>query len=266
METTLALIQYYAREKYWHHIIDACQEELRRDPILLFWKAFGVFNEGNPTEAIRDLGTISQRREAAYAACIAQIYYHKNCKLVDSEAVSFLQAQKTTLQSSAPDSSLLLTAQFFSLVGKHDKARKKVSEVLERNQVNFQAISVYAWCELADPNGDYSAADRLLEQVIDESGDLLLIAVVQPFGLEVSEAGGGKVHGGDHVVCGLGGPALVIECGAAGGVVFTQGQPGIARDIPRLFSGLGDAAPGQVVHVGVVQSGAFDDFLQRQCQ
>ena len=38
MEVTLAILQFYIREKYWHHIIDISTEELRRgsDPVLTF--------------------------------------------------------------------------------------------------------------------------------------------------------------------------------------------------------------------------------------
>jgi hypothetical protein len=33
------------------------------DPILVFWRAFSIFNEGSVTEAIRELTRIQERRE-----------------------------------------------------------------------------------------------------------------------------------------------------------------------------------------------------------
>jgi hypothetical protein len=33
------------------------------DPVLIFWKAFGIFQEGSVTEAIRELTRIQERRE-----------------------------------------------------------------------------------------------------------------------------------------------------------------------------------------------------------
>jgi len=40
-------------------------QELKRgqDPGLVFWKAFGIFNEGSVTEAIRELTRVQDRRE-----------------------------------------------------------------------------------------------------------------------------------------------------------------------------------------------------------
>ena len=60
----------------------------------------------------------------------------------------------------------------------------------------------------------------------------------------------------------LGGAALVVQCGAAGGVVLAQGEPGVARDIARLFASLRHAAARQVVHVTVIKPRAFYDFIQ----
>lgn len=33
------------------------------DPLLVFWKAYGIFQEGSVTEAIRELTRIQERRE-----------------------------------------------------------------------------------------------------------------------------------------------------------------------------------------------------------
>ncbi len=68
------------------------------------------------------------------------------------------------------------------------------------------------------------------------------------------------------MVGGLRGAALVVQGGATGRVVFAQGQPGIAGDVARLFAGLGHTAAGDVFDVAVIQSGALDDFFQRERQ
>ena len=44
-----AYINYYCREKYYRHLQNACLESLKKygnDPVLIFWKAFGVLMEG----------------------------------------------------------------------------------------------------------------------------------------------------------------------------------------------------------------------------
>lgn len=44
-----ALINYYCREKYYRHLQNTCLESLQKygnDPVLIFWKAFGILMEG----------------------------------------------------------------------------------------------------------------------------------------------------------------------------------------------------------------------------
>jgi tetratricopeptide repeat protein 21B len=85
MDKVLVTINYYVREKYWCSIRSLCDEELRKgqDPVLTFWKSFGIFKEGNVSEALRELGRVSDRREISLAAAIALIYYHERCRNVD---------------------------------------------------------------------------------------------------------------------------------------------------------------------------------------
>lgn len=65
MEELLVKINYLIREKLWCSIRSLCDDELDKgqDPVLIFWKAFGIFNEGNVNEAIRELSRVQDRRE-----------------------------------------------------------------------------------------------------------------------------------------------------------------------------------------------------------
>ena len=47
-----------------------------QDAVLVFWKSYGIFNEGSVTEASRELTRVQDRREVSFAAAIALIYYH----------------------------------------------------------------------------------------------------------------------------------------------------------------------------------------------
>jgi tetratricopeptide repeat protein 21B len=82
------------------------------DPILVFWKAYGIFNEGSITEAIRELTRIQERREVQYATCISLIYYHERCRNVDQESVDTLQAMLENKEEMASDKDLLQAATF----------------------------------------------------------------------------------------------------------------------------------------------------------
>jgi tetratricopeptide repeat protein 21B len=44
-----ALINFYARQGFYRHIQSVCNDALKKrgdDPVLIFWKAFGILNEG----------------------------------------------------------------------------------------------------------------------------------------------------------------------------------------------------------------------------
>lgn len=49
LSSSQAHINYYCREKYYRHLQNTCLESLKKygnDPVLVFWKAFGVLMEG----------------------------------------------------------------------------------------------------------------------------------------------------------------------------------------------------------------------------
>ena len=77
MDQVIATINYFIREKLWCSIRRLTElvsfylslkvlKEMKKgvDPILVFWRSFGIFQEGSVTEAIRELSRIQERREA----------------------------------------------------------------------------------------------------------------------------------------------------------------------------------------------------------
>jgi len=114
MDKILVTINYYAREKFWCSIRTLCDEELRKgqDPVLTFWKAFGIFKEGNTTGALLELSKVQDRREVALSACIALIYYHERCRNVDQEAIDTLTLEIDQREEQASDRDLMVAATF----------------------------------------------------------------------------------------------------------------------------------------------------------
>ena len=94
--------------------LDVADEELRKgqDPVLIFWKAFGIFKEGNVTEALRELTRVQERREITLAACIALIYYHERCRNVDQEAIDTLTLEMDDREEMASDRDLSTATTF----------------------------------------------------------------------------------------------------------------------------------------------------------
>ena len=103
------------------------------DPILIFWKAFGIYNEGSVTEAIRELSRVQDRREVQFAASTALIYYHERCRHIDQETIDTLTITLDEKESMASDKDLLCAAAFLWHTQQFKKANQAVQKVLENN-------------------------------------------------------------------------------------------------------------------------------------
>ena len=61
---TLAWINYCCRYGYHRQLQTVCMDSLKKygnDPVLVFWKAFGMMQEENLTEAIREFETVKDK-------------------------------------------------------------------------------------------------------------------------------------------------------------------------------------------------------------
>ena len=153
----MAQINYFCREQLWHSIINLCDDEMKKgmDPVLTFWKGFGVFKEGSTTEAIREVEMIQNRREVSYAAITALIYYHEHCRVVDYETVDSLKMSAQSAESTASDRDLLTASLFFLHINELKRASQSVMNVINSNPSNFNAIEIKGWIYLAAPKSDY---------------------------------------------------------------------------------------------------------------
>jgi hypothetical protein len=85
-----ALVNFYLRAGYSRQLIALCDDSLKRrgtDPVLVFWRAFGSAREGNFAAAIRDCESLRTRKDAEFAALTALVYYHRNSKQTDRDAL-----------------------------------------------------------------------------------------------------------------------------------------------------------------------------------
>ena len=69
VESVLALVLYFAREGYWHHVQTVADQVIKkrgRAPVLSFWKASAVAREGEYAAAIRDFDDLRTKREVSH--------------------------------------------------------------------------------------------------------------------------------------------------------------------------------------------------------
>ena len=139
------------------------------DPILIFWKAYGIFNEGSITEAIRELSRIQDRREIQFGACVALIYYHERCRNVDQEAVDTLTLQLRDKEDMASDKDLLQAATFLWHTNQFKRAGQVVQKVLDGNPSNLSAMTIKGWIYLSTPKPELQEKSlTFFETVLNE--------------------------------------------------------------------------------------------------
>jgi tetratricopeptide repeat protein 21B len=92
MSETQVLINFWARNGFWKQVQNVCNDALKKrgdDPVLIFWKAFGILNEGSLllkqskiiskggiSEAIREFESINGKRDLQLAVTSALIESH----------------------------------------------------------------------------------------------------------------------------------------------------------------------------------------------
>jgi tetratricopeptide repeat protein 21B len=109
------------------------------DPVLVFWKAFGIFQEGSVTEAIRELSRIQERREVQFAAAVALIYYHERCRNIDQETIDTLTITLDEKESMASDRDLLSAGTFLWHTQQFKRAGTVVQKLLDNNGKSLTA-------------------------------------------------------------------------------------------------------------------------------
>lgn len=68
-ESVLALVLYFAREGYWHHVQTVADQVIKkrgRAPVLSFWKAYAVAREGEYAASIRNFDDLRSKREVCF--------------------------------------------------------------------------------------------------------------------------------------------------------------------------------------------------------
>lgn len=85
----MASIIYYCQEKYFHHVLQAANVGLERyscDPVLQFFRAYGVLGEDRIHDAISELESLQSHPDTSLCAVIALLYAHKCCDTIGLRA------------------------------------------------------------------------------------------------------------------------------------------------------------------------------------
>ena len=139
------------------------------DPVLVFWKGFVIFKEGNTTEAIREVEMIQNRREILYAAISSLIYYKEHYRVINKETVSLFKMSEDYAEETASDRDHLNASIFYFHINELKRASQTVMGVIKANPSNLNAIAIKGWIYLATPKADYvEKALQIFDSVLNE--------------------------------------------------------------------------------------------------
>ena len=74
-------------------LADSIISKKGKDPVAIFWKAFGTGMTGNVSDCLRLLEMFQSRRDLQFPVALALLYFHKKATHVDHETVETLKAE-----------------------------------------------------------------------------------------------------------------------------------------------------------------------------
>ncbi|XP_073386115.1 uncharacterized protein [Physcomitrium patens] len=172
-------VNYYARVGYGHHIQSYCTHLLLkrpREPILLFWHAYGLILEGSYSEALLEMEPLQDHRELQVAVLAAMLYSHERSPSPDTDTIHTLRRRLETVDQNASERALVLAATLYWHLGGSTHIRNSydlVTRVLRVQPQYTQAQCLLGWLCLGDthirhrvesdiPSVDWKTADKSL--------------------------------------------------------------------------------------------------------
>lgn len=140
-------VYYLLRDRLWRTTINMCKNFEKRfgDSFFTFWKAYAIFREGNPSQAVTEIQKIESKKDLQWATIRAAIHYHKKCKHIDKGTVDSLISMEKDFQRN-PTERAAVTAIYFELM---NEDLEKAGEIAKKTHFDSPMMMVAkGWCEL----------------------------------------------------------------------------------------------------------------------
>eukprot|EP00057_Strongylocentrotus_purpuratus_P033961 XP_793431.3 PREDICTED: tetratricopeptide repeat protein 21B [Strongylocentrotus purpuratus] len=169
--TTLAALNFYCQEKLYRHVQRVALEAIKKygsDPVLMFFKGYGLILEDRLSEGMRELESIRDKPEVTLCTTMALMYAHKKSKNVDREAVQELDAKMKEDRKKASDKAVYFAALFLWHTGRHDKAREYVDRSIKMaGGSSLEGSTLRGWIDLTSGRDNYlKKAGKFFEEVL----------------------------------------------------------------------------------------------------
>ncbi|XP_055784139.1 tetratricopeptide repeat protein 21B-like isoform X2 [Salvelinus fontinalis] len=147
----LASLVYFMGEKFYRQSIHTAEYYLKTyhdDPVLLFFKGFGILMEGRTQEAMRELEQVKDKPTVAICSRMALICAHKQSDMIDDEAVSALKTHVRNIRKTAGEQPLFYGALFLWLTGHVDKAKDYIDKILKISKSSKEGSILKGWVDM----------------------------------------------------------------------------------------------------------------------
>ncbi|XP_030186210.1 tetratricopeptide repeat protein 21A isoform X3 [Lynx canadensis] len=173
----MAGIIYYSQERYFHHVQQAATlglDKFSNDPVLQFFKTYGILREERIQDAISNLESIRNHPDVSLCSIMALIYAHKCCAAVDREAVQELENSLKEIRKTAGGTALYYAGLFLWLVGHRDKAKEYIDRTLKVSSSPREGYVLRGWVDLtSDKPHIVKKSIKYLEQGMQDAKDVL---------------------------------------------------------------------------------------------
>ncbi|XP_019378278.1 PREDICTED: tetratricopeptide repeat protein 21B [Gavialis gangeticus] len=189
-----AAISYYCREGLFRHAQAAADDGLRKaagDPVLLFYRAYGLLMAGQIQEAIREFEHIKNKQEVSLCTMMALIYAHKKSSNPDRDAILELDAKMKEYRKTAGQQALYFAGLFLWHLGRQDKAREYVDRMIKVSNGDKEGLILKAWLDVTCGKEAYiKKAVKYFDEAMQEGIDLFaLLGKAQYFEIRQNYSG-----------------------------------------------------------------------------
>ncbi|XP_069503848.1 tetratricopeptide repeat protein 21A isoform X2 [Ambystoma mexicanum] len=172
----MANIASYSEDKYYRQVQNIAREGLQKynnDPVLQFFKVYGMLMEDHIQEAIRELETLKDVPDVSLCSIMALIYAHKRSQVVDRDAVLELESELKGNRKTAGDKALYFAGMFLWLMGRNDKAKEYIDRMLKVSNRSHEGLVLKGWVDCSsDKELVVKKSIKYLEEGIKDSSDV----------------------------------------------------------------------------------------------
>ncbi|XP_023169714.2 tetratricopeptide repeat protein 21B-like [Drosophila hydei] len=147
-----SLVLYYGRLRFYNSMQKTALDGLAKFPMqseFRLYNGIALALGNHMQECIRELNPLKNDLELGFAATMTLIYAHKQCRLMDNDAIDALEKRIEEGGNTLSSGSCYYTAVFLFLVGELDGALDYIGRSMKID-VNYDAALVLKiWCELS---------------------------------------------------------------------------------------------------------------------